>query len=105
MKSPDEKYCACVMQRVAMMRTSLLKYSSDSRTQPSRQAFSDLLLLASMPAVSTPMLRSEATSGPSIFCVGAGWRRSTELAGKHSRIFSATLMFASSMNSSTIWFA
>ncbi len=90
------------MQRVAMMRTSLLKYGSPSRTAASKDLASAALDEASS---AKPAAAAARASGSSCRGGGGAWRRRSAAAGKARRHASATAQLARSMNSSTIWLA
>lgn len=55
-------------------------------------------------SISNPWCLTAFIKGSKFVCGGVGWRRSIECSGNSFSIFSATEIFASNMNSSTIEF-
>ena len=96
---PDEKYRACCIERVARMRTSLLKYGSAGLVHASSESESakDELASSSKPCARSAWLRPSKAPGG-----GGGWRRRIACWGKACAICLATVMLARSINSSTI---
>ena len=78
------------MQRVAMMRMSLLKYGSSARTAVSSEAASVALVVGSIDAPAAAAARS---SGSNWRGGGTGWRRSIAHAGKCCNVNSATAVW------------
>lgn len=79
---PEQKYSADIMQRVAMMRTRVLKNGSDGSTHVSRESASSLEedVRSSRPR----LIFSWLPSSSKLVFGGGLWRRSMAVCGKAS---------------------
>mmetsp|Transcript_34947 Transcript_34947/g.56170 ORF Transcript_34947/g.56170 Transcript_34947/m.56170 type:complete len:222 (+) Transcript_34947:643-1308(+) len=90
------------MQRVATMRSSVLKYGSSGRTAASSESAS---ARDDVTSITTPDAAHALSNGSNMRGAGVGCRRNSACDGYALRIASAEATLARSIISSTIWLA